>query len=238
MEKIFCSICNNFTNHEILSVQEKEFIDKSGDAPGWTIKWEIVQCKGCDMLAGREVKTYEFDWDPRGEKYTEYVTLYPKRGDNILQIKNFLSLPSAIRSIYQESIDCYNNESNLLCAGGLRAILEAICKEFSILDGPIEENKSGALKTVRKNNLQGKIAGLFEKGLLTQSHASALHDHRFLGNDALHELKRPSKDELCIAIEIIEHTLESLFEFSGKAQRFRDIRTKPLIDDTKEKPIS
>ena len=112
MEKIFCSICNKFTNHEILSGHEKEFIDKSGEAPGWSIKWEIVQCKGCDMLAGREVKTYEFDWDPKTEKHKEYVTLYPKRGDNILQVKDFLSLPTAIRSIYQESIDCYNNESN------------------------------------------------------------------------------------------------------------------------------
>ena len=44
-----------------------------------------------------------------------------------------------------------------------------------------------------------------------------LHQHRYLGNEAVHELKAPSSDELRLAIEIIEHVVEQLYEIPQKA---------------------
>ena len=63
----------------------------------------------------------------------------------------------------------------------------------------------------------GRIAGLQEKGILTQNNAQTLHEHRCMGNAAVHELARPSVDELRLAIEIIEHILEQLYEIPEKA---------------------
>ena len=81
--------------------------------------------------------------------------------------------------------------------------------------------KGGGTQVKRKDNLEGRIAGLQEKGLLTQASAQTLHEHRYLGNDAVHELARPSEDELRLAIEIIELTLEQLYELPEKAEELR-----------------
>jgi hypothetical protein len=67
------------------------------------------------------------------------------------------------------------------------------------------------------DNLEGRISGLQEKGLLTQTSAQTLHEHRYLGNSAVHELARPSTDELKLAVEIVEHALEQLYELPEKA---------------------
>jgi hypothetical protein len=65
--------------------------------------------------------------------------------------------------------------------------------------------------------LQGKIGGLKEKGIMTETHANILHEHRYLGNGAIHELSSPSKNELAIAIEVIEKTFDIVYGLSDKA---------------------
>jgi hypothetical protein len=99
--------------------------------------------------------------------------------------------------------------------------------ELDVEDGPVEEKApGGGTKIVRKNNLQGRIAGLQEKGLLTESSAKTLHEHRFLGNSAVHELTRTSEDELRLALEIVEHILEQLYELPEKAQKLKRARAR------------
>lgn len=72
----------------------------------------------------------------------------------------------------------------------------------------------------------GKISGLSEKGILTKKNSEILHEHRYLGNEAVHELSQPSEEEVKLAIEIIEHTLESLYEISEKAEELRMRKSK------------
>ncbi len=43
-----------------------------------------------------------------------------------------------------------------------------------------------------------------------------------MGNDALHELSSPSSSELKMAIEIIEHTIDNIYEFEHKAVELRN----------------
>lgn len=223
--KVFCTSCKTKTNHKILSKNKKVFHADEGPF-GWSIEWQIIECQGCDLLSGREIRTYEQDFDPRTHEYYEYETLHPKRGENLLQMKNFLNLPIEIRSIYSETIETYNNQNLILCAGGLRALIEGICKEHNIKDGPVVTITASGKKTTRKKDLRGKISGLHEKGLLTKTHADILNEHRFLGNKALHELKKPSTEELQLAIEIIEHTIENIFELTVKADNLRETKSK------------
>lgn len=84
----------------------------------------------------------------------------------------------------------------------------------------------GTVEIKRKNNLEGKISGLSEKGLLTKKNAELLHEHRYIGNDAVHELSRPSDSDLKIAIEIVVHMFESLYEIPEKAEALKIARTK------------
>jgi hypothetical protein len=105
-----------------------------------------------------------------------------------------------------------------MCAAGLRAIVEGICVEAGVKDGPVVVNATGGgTKIVRKKNLEGKISGLNEKGIIAKNYCEILHEHRYMGNEAVHELAMPSREELQLAISIVEHTLDSVFEIPLKA---------------------
>jgi hypothetical protein len=54
------------------------------------------------------------------------------------------------------------------------------------------DTKTGIVK--KQKNLKGKINGRAERGLITTNQAATLHQIRFLGNDAAHELdERPRR---------------------------------------------
>ena len=123
----------------------------------------------------------------------------------------------------------YNNEIYSLCAAGLRSIIEGICAERNISDGEVEyTDKNGDKKKKRSKTLQGKISGLAEKGVLTKDNAEILHELRFLGNKALHELTTPQPEELQLGINIIEHILENIYDLPSKAKELKAIRTEKI----------
>lgn len=153
--------------------------------------------------------------------------LYPKRSDKTRQIKDYHNVPNTLRRIYRETLESFNSDSFTLCAAGLRAIIEGICSDRQVVDGPVQvTHKDGTIHTERRRNLAAKIAGLCERGFLTEGNATSLHEHRFLGNEALHELDRPSRDELALAIDIMEHTLEDLYDMPDKAAELRRIKSQ------------
>ena len=114
-----------------------------------------------------------------------------------------------------------------LCGAGARALVEGLCKENGVTDGEIEYKKTdGTITKKRTDNLQGKINGLHEKGKLTKENAEILHEHRFLGNTAIHDLSAPTKEELGLALEIIEHVFDNLYEIPEKALQLKHKRLR------------
>ena len=217
---IHCIECKRPTRHRVMVS-----LDKTGTAydnvEGWSVDWsdryQVLECQGCETISFRHQS-----WFSEAQDYDDDGTierLYPIRNKEAINPRPFKNVPSNLRRIYNELIDCFNNDSPTLCAAGLRALVEGVCAEQGILDGPVEvlAKGGGAHQTIRKSTLEGRIAGLQEKALLTQSSAQTLHEHRYLGNSAVHELVRPSSDELKLAIEIIEHVLEQLYELPEKA---------------------
>ena len=219
--KVLCSRCERETNHIVLQSFDTTGSEEVGPYTiDWSNKYQIIQCQGCDTFSFRHLY-----WDSEDHETTE--KLYPKRSDRSLSVRAFLNVPSTLRRIYRETVECFNYETYTLCATGLRAIVEGICADQGITDGPVEvAMKGGSTKIVTKDNLQAKIAGLREKGILTKQDSEILHEHRYLGNEAVHDLSQPSSDELRRAIEIIEHTLETLYEIPEKAEELRHKKAK------------
>lgn len=220
-----CTTCNGAPKHKVIGS-----LDKDGTAydrtEEWSVEWidhyQIIQCQGCESVSFRHTSWFSEDFDPETGDSGQTERLYPKRSINSVTAKSFYNVPSNLRRIYGELVDCFNNESPTLCAAGLRAIVEGVCAQQGVVDGPVQvPAKGGATQIKKLSNLEGRIAGLQEKGLLTQSSAQTLHEHRYLGNDAVHELARPSEDELRLAIEIIEHTLEQLYELPEKSEELK-----------------
>jgi len=212
--KVQCKICNNATNHEIV-VEHKTNWDE--DYVWGADYWQTVKCLGCGDVTFRHCSYFSEDTEPDGTPI-ETEKLYPPRGKDILVEKDFYTLSETIKTIYSETIECYNIQARVLCAAGIRAIIEGICQNEGIISGTVI-GKNGATKVSK--NLDGKISGLMEKNIITKRHSDVLHELRFLGNYAVHELKQPSSTELQLAIEIIEHTIESLYEIEEKANGLR-----------------
>lgn len=228
--KSFCAKCKTETNQKIL---KSERLDYNDSATGWweNIEYQIIQCAGCDSMSFRRLEDniqIESSWNHEYEDKPLIIELYPNRSVHHLSINRYRHTPDNIKNIYKETIEAYNNNQLILCSGGLRAILEGICSDKKVL-GIQKKDRKGNLVLV--SNLETKIEALAEQGFLTKGNAEILHNLRFIGNDALHELSAPSKAELKLAINIIEHTIESLYEIEYKAYRL-----KRQIENRKTKP--
>lgn len=212
--KEVCAKCNRETRHLIISSYEKRCEEDcgGGNSIEWYDSWQIIQCQGCEDLSFRKEHFFSEDVYQIAEDEWEdgtIVTLYPKRTKNMRAVKDFNNVPTKLRNIYIESLDAFNNSSFILTAVGLRALVEGLCSELTITDGPV---KTGNGDIKRKANLEGKIFGLAEKGHLTEAGAKFLHEHRIMGNEAVHALRKTSRDDLSMAIDILEHSLDQIFE--------------------------
>lgn len=127
----------------------------------------------------------------------------------MLTPKSYSKLKSELTTIYREALSCYNEEALILCTAGLRALLEGICQD----------------KRIKGRNLKVKIDGL--KAILPNKNIIRnLHQFRFMGNDAVHELAAPNRKELALAIGVIEDLLNFLYEMDYKASQLRELRRK------------
>jgi hypothetical protein len=219
--KIYCVRCKGFTNHEILSRISKTFTPENTPHMGIDFaegSWEILECRGCEEVTFRETWINSEDVNDRTGMPEPSIKLYPQRSEKMLPIKPHYSLSPTLHQIYRETIDSHNQGFQILCAVGIRTLIEGICSDKGIKDGPVQD-ENGVIK--RAHNLQGKIEGMVEAGFLTKEHATTLHELRFLGNEAVHEFRAPSLDEFQIVIEILEHTLDNLYELTEKTDILR-----------------
>jgi hypothetical protein len=204
-----CNKCGRDMNHEVLmdyfvagtvivysepdlKYGRRDYTEKFSD------DYQVVKCAGCDIITYRTAR-YDSGFADIDDDGT-WEDRFPKPEKR--NKKDFKHLPSSFTKIYQEVIAAYNNDGFILCAAGIRAILEGICKDKGITDG----------------DLKTKIQKMFEQRLITQQQENILHKLRFLGNDAIHELQVPGRKEIEAAMDIIEHIVEDLYEIAGKAE--------------------
>lgn len=194
-----CSKCKVKTNHTIHSEHKEE-----GDPSEYhyVFRHQIVKCNGCDTLSFRRIYIdYESAW-PSGEGDWEVPTdidIYPP-----ISVANIDGhyLPTIVGSIYSETCDAYAQGSLTLAGIGLRTTIEAICNEQEI---PGKE-------------LSTRITNLASKGLISKKDSTRLHAIRFMGNDAAHDIKKPSRKHLDAALIIVEHLLTTVYILDQEAR--------------------
>ncbi|MBC8054898.1 MAG: DUF4145 domain-containing protein [Sphingobacteriaceae bacterium] len=189
----YCNECYKETNHKVVSIRtiegDHEYRVESN--------YMILKCCGCDNLSYRtEVRDYEDmreddngEWQPHSniETYPQYIPRHR-------EIQTFY-LPRQLKIIYKEAIDCYAAGCLILAGAAFRALIEAICKAHDI----------------KGRDLQAQIINMVKAKLITQKEGARMHAIRFLGNDSIHELKKPSKESLKIVLNIIDHLLNNLY---------------------------
>ncbi|KQO33213.1 hypothetical protein ASF10_19255 [Flavobacterium sp. Leaf82] len=195
MKKSYCNNCKGLRNHSDLF--EKKIRDDDDGFPSIE-KYLVIQCMGCENISFMkiygDISMVDYDQEGNAEYYYD-ETIYPYYLEKGNELKSLYHLPPTIKIIYEETINAFKANSYILTAGGLRAIIEAICNHLKI----------------KNDNLEKRIDALQNKGFITSNEAKRIHSIRFLGNDALHEIAKPQKQHLYILLEIVNHLLANLF---------------------------
>lgn len=124
-KRIYCNRCKDETNHVLRGSHSRYYSEDEG-------LWEefihrFWTCAGC------ETGTLEVAWTATGmydgEKEIYEYSYHPARGCQDLVQKVFRHLPKPLATIYREVVDAYNHRLHLLCAAGLRILIEGICQD-------------------------------------------------------------------------------------------------------------
>jgi len=207
LAKLPCIECGGGPrNHEIVREYEQQWSteDDQGAAT-----YQICICRGCETVRFREVSWNTFDLDSTGQPATS-VKIYPEVPETERTSAEVDDFPDQVGRIYLETVRALNAGALILAGGGLRAIVEAIC---------IDQKVSG-------RNLQEKIDALVANALLAKPQADLLHEERYIGNAALHEISPPGKVDIEDGLLIVEGLLNTIYTLPGRAERLRRKRQK------------
>jgi hypothetical protein len=196
-----CPRCSGKTAHEILVAADIHGCEDNHDfSVDWLERNQVVQCKGCKTASFRRTSSNSEDYEHIDEtgtiSHNVIETLYPPRLDvaPTLSADSFL-LPFDVKRIYDETVLALQNQSPVLTAMGLRALIEAVCKQ----------------KKAKGRSLLLKIDSLVAMQVLTPIGAGILHKIRALGNESAHEVKPHSEKQLSVALSIVEHVLREVY---------------------------
>jgi hypothetical protein len=210
--RIYCNWCKQENNHELKGEHKRIFHDEHGFEEVLIYRFWI--CMGCER--GTLQEGY---WNSAMPDDYEELEYFPERSEKFLVPKPYSKLKEHLEAIYKEAITCYNGKAHILCAAGLRALLEGICQD----------------KRVKGKNLKVKIENLQEK-LPNRNIIRNLHHFRFMGNKAVHELAPPKPTEVALAIGVIEDLLNFFYELDYKSSQLREIRR--VVKPKRAKPAT
>jgi len=202
---LLCPSCNKETLHKVLVSAEVDETFDDGDE--WFANWDayqIVQCQGCQTASFRRTHTDSDYIEPdKTQVPIAYVELYPKRVAGRRELPNSYLLPKQVSGIYRETLAALSNDLPILAGIGIRALVEAVCKE----------------RQAKGKSLSERIDDLVTQGVLTQDGAEILHSLRLMGNEAAHEVKPHSESDLNVAFDVIEHLLNGVYVLPKVASR-------------------
>lgn len=207
-EKTWCECpqCERSTKHTILSSVSHSGFVEGPDIHFWD-EYEIVQCDGCETICFRKESANSDDLDYEQNRPIISVRSYPEptsepHAGAAYITDEVYSMPSIVQSIYSETLGAIRTGLPILAGIGIRAIIEATCHD---------QKATG-------RTLEKKIDDLVTKSLLTQKGADILHGLRLIGNDAAHQIKPPTKDQVAAAMKVIDHLLIGAYVIPDEAK--------------------
>jgi hypothetical protein len=220
---VLCAACGHHNRkHNIIYEKSIELVTAEDEPPDFYEHHRLVQCMGCETIKYVISKS---NWltDPNAppwENAEKDFIVYPDAPgsgrqrppmisqDEATDDEGKLLIPASVWKMYKETIDALNANIRTLAGGGLRATVEAIC-----LDKQIEDR-----------DLQKKIDELANRGFLTIAQAELLHEERYLGNAALHQLTTPSAQDIEDGLRIVEGLMNTIYILPSKAKRLKERR--------------
>jgi hypothetical protein len=216
--KVPCSECGGGYKNHIIHFSKERGWNSGEDGSRGADAYEVVECVGCDTIRFRLVSwNSEGPFDDESNEPLSQVTIYPPQEakppfHEYASARGRFSMldpiPEKVLTIYNQTIQARDSRALILAAAGLRAIVEALCLSQGLIEG----------------RLQQKIDALVDRGLLAKPQADALHEQRFLGNVALHEIEEPSPGEIDDGLQIVDALLHTIFVLPEHVARMKQKR--------------
>ncbi|SFS27668.1 DUF4145 domain-containing protein [Pseudomonas sp. NFACC42-2] len=205
LHKIECRQCCIETNHKIAASYVESGSDEtdSRNYYYWNQTSQIIQCVGCDLVSFRTISTNseDYEYDEEHRYAAETIKFYPGRSTGLKGLDRRY-VPYRIAMLYEETKSAIENDLSIIGGIGVRAILDAICKDVKA---------SG-------KDLYKKIDDLHNKSLVTKEGVAALHKIRLLGNKSAHEAESHSREQLSLALEIVNYILVGTYVMPEKVK--------------------
>ncbi len=200
-----CASCQQGTKHEVRCIHEI----KGDEDYSFLAQYMVVECRGCGKVSFRyHHHDYEQafpisddEWDVPQE-----VETYPKVLLSHRELDGIHRVPELVSTVYEETLTAIREGAGILAGMGLRGTIEAICNEQHITG----------------RTLETRISKLATQGLISQKDSERLHAIRFLGNDAAHEITKPTKKQIAAALKIIDHLIVSVYILGAEADKALD----------------
>jgi hypothetical protein len=228
--RVICANCGHqYRNHRVLYEKVDRFCDGPHEPETRREYHRFVECMGCDtakyVISTLDLQNYD---EYEGGPYESNFIVHPDAPGAAVRRAAVINnddrlVPVPVWKMYRETIDALNGNIRTLAGGGLRAVVEAICLDEKIADG----------------NLQKKIDELAKQGFLTTTQAELLHEERYLGNAALHELDTPSAEDIEDGLGIVEGLINTIYILPSKAanlKKRREAKAKPARKTAPPKP--
>lgn len=196
-----CSRCRRPTFHEIKCMHTED----GGEEYNCAIYYMVIQCRGCEKTSFRYVfRDFENAFPNSQEEWDipESIETYPKFIKDHHELNGARYVPDMVREVYDESLTAIKEGARILAGLGLRGTIEAICND----------------REVSGKSLEVRISRLASQGFISQKDAERLHAIRFLGNDAAHDIKKPTDRQIDIALRIIEHLITTVYILDAEAK--------------------
>ncbi|MBX7057943.1 MAG: DUF4145 domain-containing protein [Leptospirales bacterium] len=203
-----CPTCHSSTRHSVeRAVDWSEYYEEPGIHAYATL--QILRCNGCDTFSFRSIESNSEDIgdDVDGRMVLrERAALYPERpqrsiADELYLREDVYNVPEIIQAVYRETLAAAQGNFPTLVGIGIRAVVEAVCKDLK----------------VKKRNLEQRIDELVKKAMLTPDGANILHRLRHLGNEAAHDMKPPTQAQIGAALKVIDHLLLGVYVLPKEA---------------------
>ena len=214
-----CAGCDKVTSHDVVSEVDSRDETPDGDIQVWD-EYLTVRCGGCRSLSFchrsfcSEDVTYDDETGTQRLVPTE--KMYPSRIAGRARMEGEFAIPHGVYRVYRETHNALCEKLMVLAGIGIRAIVEAVCKE---------KNAAG-------RNLEERIDSLVTLGVITRDGAAILHSLRFMGNVAAHEVTAHTESELDTAFDVVEHLLTTVYVLphaAGRLPRRRVVAGPPEV---------
>ena len=224
----YCSSCRKETSHKTL-VKVNVVNGPPRDTFIKSEHYRISECSGCHSVYFVEEMTRpkDMEWlDSDQEK--GMITVYPDSDEIPLTESRLcvlsLFLPSPVKEVYTETVVAIHKQLFTLAGIGLRAVLDAICR-----DKKIGDNDDSLATRLRIMAISSDTPGKDSKNakrkhlnIITLDELNYLNVVKELGNDSAHEGIALTLNDAKRALEIVEHILNKLYMLPKIKQEFED----------------